>query len=106
MGLNSLALGFRVDFFTWLKDKNHHFNMRRLIQTGGGQSVWVCETHSATPSVRSVVSDLASSVPGVLAGCGAAGECLSEAAAEAPAAVAPGVVVVSLAGSSAGAGEG
>lgn len=64
------------------------------------------ETHSATPSVRSVVSDLTSSLPGVLAGCGAAGECLSETGAVVVAVVAPGVVVVSLVASSTGAGEG
>lgn len=73
MGLNSLALGFNVDFFTW----------------------------SITPSVRSDVSDLTSSLPGVLAGCGVAGEFLSEMFA----AVA-GEDVVSLVASSAGAGEG
>lgn len=78
MGLNSLALGFKVDFFTW----------------------------SATPSGRSVVSDLASSLPGVLAGCGVAGECLSEMGAAAALGVAPDVVAVSLVASSAGAGEG
>lgn len=64
------------------------------------------ETHSATPSGRSVVSDLASSLPGVLAGCGTAGECLSEMGAEVVAVVAPGIVAASLVGSSAGAGEG
>lgn len=68
-------------------------------------SLILFETHSATPSVRSVVSDLTSSLPGVLAGCGAAGECLSETGAVV-AVVAPGVVEVSLVGSSAGAGEG
>lgn len=63
-------------------------------------------THSATPSVRSVASDLISSLPGVLAGCGVAGECLSETGVVAAAIVAPGVAEVSLVGSSAGAGEG
>lgn len=58
------------------------------------------------PSVRSDVSDLMSSLPGVLAGCGAAGECLSETVAGGPAVVAPGVAAESLEGSSAGAGEG
>lgn len=77
MGLNSLALGFKVDFFTW----------------------------SVTPSVRSVVSDRTSSLPGVLAGCGTAGECLSEAGDAAAAAATPAAVGASLAGSSAGAGE-
>lgn len=64
------------------------------------------ETHSATPSVRSVVSDLISSLPGVLAGCGVAGECLSETGVVVAAVVVTGVVAVSLVGSSAGAGEG
>lgn len=64
------------------------------------------ETHSATPSVRSVISDLTSSLPGVLAGCGAAGDCLSETGAVVAATVAPDVAVVSLVGSSAGAGDG
>lgn len=73
LGLNSLALGFKVDFFTW----------------------------SVTPSARSD-SDLPSSLPGVLAGCGVAGDCLSEPVAVV---VAPGVAAESL-GSSAGTGEG
>lgn len=76
MGLNSLALGFKVDFFTW----------------------------SVTPSVRSVVSDRTSSLPGVLAGCGTAGECLSEAG-DAAVAATPGTVGASLTESSMGAGE-
>lgn len=63
------------------------------------------QTHSATPSVRSVVSDRTSSLPGVLAGCGTAGECLSEAGDAAAAAATPGTVGASLAGSSTGAGE-
>lgn len=58
------------------------------------------------PSVRSDASDLISSVPGVLAGCGVAGECLSETVAVGAAVVAPGVAAESLEGSSAGAGEG
>lgn len=56
--------------------------------------------------MRSAVSDLISSPPMLLVGCGAAGECLSTADAEAAAAAVPGVAVVSLVGSSAGAGEG
>lgn len=78
IGLNSLALGFKVDFFTW----------------------------SGTPSVRSMVSDLASSLPGVLAGCGAAGDCLSEMGTVVAVVAAPGVAVASLAESTAGAGDG
>lgn len=66
----------------------------------------IFETHSATPSVRSVDSDLASSLPGVLAGCGVAGECLSETGAVVALVVAPGVVVVSLVVSLEGVGEG
>lgn len=50
IGLNSLALGFKVDFLT-------------------------C---SGMPSGRSADSGLESSLPGVLAGCGVAGECRSE----------------------------
>lgn len=56
------------------------------------------KTHSATPSVLSVISDLTSSLPGVLAGCGAAGECLSETGVVA----AVGVGALSLLGSSTG----
>lgn len=57
------------------------------------------QTHSATPSV----SDLTSSLPGVLAGCGAAGECLSETGVDM---AAVGVAAVSLLGSSTGDGDG
>lgn len=80
MGLNSLALGFKVDFLTW----------------------------SATPSVRSAPSDLDSSLPGVLAGCGTAGDCLSDSGAAAALTTAawPGAAAESLVESSAGAGEG
>lgn len=76
LGLNSLALGFKVDFFTW----------------------------SVTPSARSD-SDLPSSLPGVLAGCGVAGDCLSEPVAVVVVVVVPGVAAESL-GSSAGTGDG
>lgn len=55
------------------------------------------ETHSGTPSVRSGNSDLASSLPGVLAGRGLAGECLSEAGVGLALVVAPGVVAASTA---------
>lgn len=69
------------------------------------KSVILFETHSGMPSVRSDVSDL-SSLPGVLVGCGAAGECLSETVPVGAAVVAPGVAAESLERSSAGAGEG
>lgn len=73
LGLNSLALGFKVDFFTW----------------------------SVTPSVLSD-SDRPSSLPGVLAGWGVAGDCLSELGLTDET---PGVAVDSL-GSSEGTGDG
>lgn len=69
-------------------------------------NVSLFKTHSVTPSDLSAVSDLTSSLPGVLAGCGTAGECLSEIGVVGVTVVTPGAVVVSLAGSSTGAGEG
>lgn len=60
-------------------------------------------TYSATPSGLSVVSDLTSSIPGVLAGCGAAGECLSDTAVDV---AAVGVAALSLLGSSTVDGDG
>lgn len=66
----------------------------------------VSDTHSGTPSVRSAVSDLISSLPGVLAGCGVAGDCLSDTGAATAADVEPGEAAMSLASSSAGAGDG
>lgn len=52
------------------------------------------------------MSDLTSSLPGVLAGCGVAGECLSEMTDVVAAVVALGVDAVSLVESSTGAGDG
>lgn len=108
IGLNSLALGFKVDFFTWLEDitekKYKHLQKSKIINIA--QCGVHLQTHSATPSVRSIVSDLASSVPGVLAGGGAAGDCLSEMGTVVAVVAAPGVAVASLAESSAGAGDG
>lgn len=101
--MNSLALGFKVDFFTWLKERKMFYIWKVNKIT---INVSLFKTHSVTPSDLSVVSDLASSLPGVLAGCGTAGECLSEIGVVGVAVVTPGAVVVSLAGSSTGAGEG
>lgn len=106
LGLNSLAFGFKVDFFTWLKNtKSCSSTLQKSLSSRSKVKSPDSKTYSATPSVLSVVSDLTSSLPGVLAGWGVAGDCLSEISVVFVAAAEPSVVVVSLMGSSVVAGE-